>query len=166
MRLRKNSLDSREHVKARYRGSKGLIVLLLCIAFILVFVGVFLNSQASPRSNPTSFDCRSSSGAQTFSINAEVELSNGMDQNEAVNVATIALSKVLVINSEERIGSFGSSADLGRDGVWAVRLKWTRVTDSFFTGVHPGSTVPQTQMISGSFEAIVDPVNRTVVYSF
>jgi len=89
-----------------------------------------------------------------------------MDQNEAVNVAIGALSNALVINSKERIGSFGSSADLGRDGVWTVRLKWTRVTESFFTGVHPGSTVPQTQMTSGSFEALIDPINRTVVYKF
>ena len=166
MRLRKNSPDSREHVRAWYKGSKGLIVLSLCIAFILVFVGVFLNNRASPRSNLTSFDCRSSSGNQAFSISVEVELSNGMDQNEAVNVATSALNKMLVVNSEERIGSFGSSADLGRDGVWTVRLKWTRITESYFAGVHPGSTVPQTQMTSGSFEAIIDPINRTVIYKF
>jgi len=124
MRLVSNSPDSGEHARAWYRGSKRLIAFSLCTAFVFVFVGVSLVNQASPKINLTSFNCCLFSGNQTFSINVEVELSNGMDQNEAINVATNALNKILVINLNEQIESFGSSANLDPGGVWTVRLNW------------------------------------------
>lgn len=155
------SLSKSDRVMAWCRGKTGLIAFALCIAFVLVLVGISLSNQASPKNNLASFDCRFSSS--TFSIEVKVELSDGMDQDEATSVAVSALKEVLVVNSKERIGSFGSSADLDSDGLWAVKLKLTHTITSWQPG-HWGS-IP-TAVTSRSFEAIIDPINRTVECSF
>ena len=73
------------------------------------------------------------------------------------------MKKVLFENPEMQIGIFGMSVDLDRDGLWAVKLKLTQTITSWTPG-HWG--VMGTTVTSNSFEAIIDPINRTVVYSF
>lgn len=156
-----NGLSNRERVAAWCRSKKVIIAVVLCIAFIFVFVGIFLSNQASPKSNFESFNCLSSSSGQAFSIDVEVELSDGMDQNEAVNVATCALKSIRAVDPEAREVYFGSSANLGLDGLWTVKLEWTNVLHTF----PPGHWSPTFLVISESFEALIDPANRTVVCS-
>ncbi len=97
--LIRNSLSKRKRITAWCRGRSGLIVFTLCFVFIFLFVGVSLNNQASLKNNLENFDCHFSSNSQTFSIDVEVELSDGMDQDEAVSVAINALNKILFVNS-------------------------------------------------------------------
>jgi len=158
----RNSFGKRERATAWCKGKTGLIVFSLCIAFICVFVGISLSNQASPKNNLESFNCRFSSGNMTFSIEVEVDLSDGMDQGEAVNVATCALNRILVVNSEERIGSIESSADLDPNGLWTVKVRCTHSITTWMPG-HWGTIGTATSL--KSFEAIIDPINRTVEYS-
>jgi len=161
--LIRNSPGKRERIAAWCRGRTGLIALTLCVAFILVFVGISLINQASLKNNLESFDCRHSSSSQAFSIEVEVELSDGMDQDEAVSTAVSAMEKVLFANPEMQIGIFGMSADLDRDGLWLVKLKLAQTITTWYPG-HWG--VMGSMVIWNFFEAIIDPINRTVVYSF
>jgi len=132
-------------------------------------VGISLSNQASPKNNVESFNCRYSSGNVTFSIEVEVELSDGMNPDEAVRVATSALKEILFVNSEEEIGAFRSSADLDHDGVWTVRLMWTRRgrLHDVISGPGTGAWIQiYERWPTESLEALIDPINRTVVYSF
>lgn len=138
----------------------GLIAFALCIAIILVFVGISFVNQASVKNNLESFSCRFSSGS-TFLIDVEVELSDGMDQGEAINVATCALNRIQVVDSKEQIGTIETSADVDRDGVWTVKLKCMHIIDGNW--MRSAEHVPVGTMTTlRSYEVIIDPINRTV----
>ncbi len=155
----RNSLCKRERLAAWCRGRAGLIAFTLCIAIIFVFVGVYLVNQASPKNNLESFSCHFSSSNQTFSVEVEVELSDGMDQDEAISVAASALKEVLVVNSKEQYDPIKASADLDPYGVWTVKVKCTHSITTWSPG-HWGSMGTANTM--ESFVAVIDPINLTI----
>lgn len=156
----RSSLRKRARVSAWCRRKARLIALTLCVALVLVFVSVSFSNQALPKSNLVSFDCHISSSGQTFSIEVEVELSDGMDQEEATSVAIIAFKEKVVgeFSPEEHLLSLGSNAILGSDGLWTVKLKYTHMRYGL-PPTHDKPTIVETQE---SFEAIINPINRTV----
>jgi hypothetical protein len=161
------SMRVNENPEVWYKRKAGLIVLaLLSGALICVPMGLYLNLRMSQTRALTRFTCYPTLGNNngTFTISVDVNLTNGMSQNEAVLVAETVLNKlVLEKNTEEQLLNLKVSATVGDNGIWSVRFDWDVQRIGYFPGAHPYGPKYMI-MIHEYFEATVDPSRQTVVY--
>lgn len=145
---------------SRFSGKNGLILLsgLTILIVASVFVSISLLHQRPPASNsstnnpsanqqaptvPTIFMCRSNCTSQKFPLPILVDLTDGMNRSEAVNVAKKTFEAAL---KEAKYAV--QYAQETSEGTWTVRFRWG------YTG----------EPLGHWFEAIVNPLDRTIVY--
>lgn len=136
--------------QAWYRGKIGfsLAVSLITVIFLSIIVGVSSPRQKTLTEGTTNnslrtvnFTCSCYFLNNTFTVAVEVNLTDGMNQDEAIKVA----NKVF----EVTIGQAGQphqfrSASVDEDGIWTIELTWN---------------------FGHWFEAVINPFNKTVVYN-
>jgi len=166
-----NALNIRQAL-ARYRSKTGFIAfaLLTTLLTVSVLVGVSLYSQKPPTNNlanPVSFTCYPSSSNQTFTIEIEANLTDGMDQDEALRVATRVFERN--IHSHQRSPtSCSSTAFVRTDGIWIVEFDTVYTSTSYCTSYRDAYYCAcrhlGTRFIHEYFEVIINPFVQTVVY--
>lgn len=165
MHLLSNKAETSERAKAWYRGKTGFTVIMLFISVIIAsaLVGVYLYGHRPQTNNLTCFTCFFASSDQTFTIDLDVNLTDGMDQNEAIKVATEVFFKVAEMTYKRDVSITESLAHVREEGTWTVGIDYVE-----FVVTEP---VHQTHLarfspIPGYFEAVINPFDHTIAYSF
>jgi len=163
--LKGNDAEKDGHARAWYRRKIGFIVFALLITLLLgsVFVGISLYHQNLPPNNLASFTCRLSSSNQTFTIDVEVDLIDGMDKDEAIKTATKVFDKISQISTQSSPTTFSSTAYVHEDGSWTVEFDVVYMDTSNFI---PGHSGLNTRVSHVKLEMVINPFDQTVVYSF
>jgi len=136
---------------------------LLALLFISVIVDNYLYQQNQRANNPAdlvSFVCRSSSSNQTFTIDADVNLTDNMDQDEAILVAlkVFVRSVPLQVNPS---ASFSATTLECTDGIWLVEFDMAYPISSYCAqGLHVRTWIKREK-----FVAAINPFVHTVVYA-
>ena len=128
-----------------YRGKKGFILFTVAITLLTfpIVIGVSSYFQKPETNKPTSFTCRYNSSNQTFAVSAEIDLTDGMNQDEAVKVATEVFKASVGAQYQLR------TASANEQGMWTVEFDWG----------YPGES------LGHWFEAIINPFDRTAAYN-
>lgn len=159
-----NNAENRGQPQAWYRGKKVLIALTVIAAMLAIsvyYIGAFLQPQKTQANAITRFSGRASSSNETFTLDVEVDLVNGMDRLEALEVAKAAFSRVSQIDPERKLVSFESRTFVQEDGVWVVEMNLIYRTDEVFRDSRLGDV--ETKFDHERFDVVIDPFNRTVV---
>lgn len=142
-------------VQAWYRGKIGFIVSAtpITVAISSIITGASLLRQKTPTESIThnslgavNFTCSLYFHNETFTVAVEVNLKDGMNQDEAIKVA----NKVF----EVTLGQGGQphqfrSANVDEKGIWTIELTW-------------GYSIHD---LGHWFEAVINPFNQTVIYN-
>lgn len=91
---------------------------------------------------PVLFTVHLNSSGQTFTTAVRINLMDGMDQDEAVEVATDVFNAT--VNAQYAV----KSVNVDEDSVWTVELRWGY----------------QGEPLGHWFKAVINPIDRTVVY--
>jgi len=145
-----------------YRGKLGFIffVMLVTVPVVSAFMAVTLHSQitqpdnhANNLSGTVNFTCwLAGSTSEPFIIAAEVNLTDGMDIKEAIEVATITFETAM-----GNVSYCIRSANVAGDGIWTVEFSWEYVMGECSVDVFPH--------LGHWFEAVINPSNQTVIYN-
>lgn len=116
---------------------------------MLTLAGIHVLSQKPSGNNASddlaAFSCHPSWDAEAFTIVVNVDLTDGMNQDEAILVANTLFDKAL---AQTVLHQF-KSAEVDDLGVWKVELTWGYSTED----------------LGHWFEAGIDPFNQTIVYN-
>jgi len=150
--------------QARYRGKTGFVAfaLLITLLIVSVLVGISLHRQEPPTdnlANLVSFTCRPSLGNQTFTVDVAVNLTDNMDQDEAIRVA-IKVYEGYTGSNARLPASYSWAVYMSEDGTWIVEFDNTyTITKSYCA-----PRGPRTRLLHVIFEVTINPFARTVVY--
>lgn len=163
--MKDNDDENVEQTPPWYKRKTGFIALSLLAILVIVsiLVGVSLYHQKPPTDGATnlvSFTCCLTSSNKTFTVAAEVNLTDGMDQDEAIKVATKVFEKEAHSISEAPI-SFSQTASVSENGVWMISLYRVYTSTGYF---EPGHSGLNTRIVRERFEATINPFDCTVVY--
>ena len=154
-----DSAETMAHKVGWSRRKIGLVVaviLLFLVISALVSISLFRqlsqpndssadNSSSANNSltnTPVIFTVRSNSSGQTFTIIVQINLTDGMDQDEAVIVATKVFNATMTAQYAVR------SVSVDDQFVWTVEFRWGY----------------QGEPLGHWFRAVINPIDRTVVY--
>lgn len=128
-----------------YRGKTGLVffVFLTITLAAFVLVGIYLRSEKLQPNHMSNFVCRYVSSETTFNVTVKVNLMDGMNQEEAIEVASE------VFNFSVGTPHALESVNVDENGIWTVQFTWG------YEG----------EALGHWFEAIINPFNQTVVYN-
>ena len=116
-------------ISSSLKPSKGLkrrSILLGCaviipLAVVLIFVSTSLFNQSTQGSEFVSFTCNSTLRNRTFTIPIKVNLTDGMNREEATAVATAAFKEAVDMGEGSTLKEFSTTADFA-NGTWKVRI--------------------------------------------
>lgn len=115
-----------------------------------------------PRQEAVIFTCHLSSGDQTFTIDVDVNPTDGMDQDEAIRVNTKVFEKV---SPSDKLGtpqSFKIRVCANEDGVWTVEF------DVAYEKIRilKSDAVTRTHLIilAMRIKVAINPLDQTVIY--
>jgi len=137
-------------------------VLLIGILIVTVLVGIMLYLHKPQTNSLASFTCLSSRD-ERFTIALEVNLTDGMNQDEAIRVATEVFKKVSKMNAKEAPSIFRSGAFMREDETWTV---WFEYVEEIFTVPVHQTPFKYSQLIFGHFEVAINPFDHTIMYHF
>jgi hypothetical protein len=114
-----------------------------------MLIGIHILSQKPSDNNDSddlvAFSCHLSGHQEAFTMAVDVDLTDGMDQDEAVFVASTLFDNAL---GQAVLHQF-KSAEVDELGTWKVELAWGYATEG----------------LGHWFEAEIDSLNRTIVYN-
>lgn len=150
-------LRTMEPNRAWHRHKKGFIVFSLLIASLAVslFSIICLFSQPLSPRNLTNFNCRPSSGTETFIVAEEVNLVDGMSEDEALKVAYSVLKKTVGGSTEQETKLAKPNSLVNEEGLWNVTFSWAWTPYG----------LPVRVIQYWSLEVLIDPVSQIVVYA-
>jgi len=136
---------------------------LLALLFIFVIVDTYLYQQNQPTNNPAdlvSFVCRSSSSNQTFTIDVDVNLTDNMNQDEAIRVALEAYVRSVSLHVNPS-ASFSATTLECVNGIWLVEFDMAYPISSYCAQrLHVMTRVKREK-----FLALINPFVHTVEYA-
>jgi hypothetical protein len=134
------------------------VVVILIFVIVSASIGIFLYRQSlqsndssannQPPANdsssnmPVLFAVHSNSSGQTFTIAVRINLTDGMDQYEVVEVATEVFNATMAAQYAIK------SVTVNEESVWTVEFRWG------YQGEPQGHW----------FRAVINPIDRTAVY--
>ncbi len=140
-----------------YKGKVGFIasVTLITVVIVSFLVGASLKPNEPPESNAVNntatenidWTCSLYFHNETFIVTVDVNLTDGMNLEEAIRVATTVFNVTMGQNKLHGL----RSADEDENGIWRIEFGWEYATA---TPLYLGHW----------FEAIINPFNQTVVY--
>jgi hypothetical protein len=161
-------LNTHAEAKAWYQGKTVFIAfaLLTTLTVVSVLVDIFLyrhTPSVNNQANFVVFTCYIFPSNQTFTLDVEVNLGDGIDQDEAIRVATKAHAYVVNMSQKARSNIFprlvssSSTAYVHENGIWRVKLEMAYTRDYYCNRAWFSS------MRLEEFEATIDPTVHTVV---
>lgn len=135
---------------------------LLGLIFASVIVGVSfyrLPSRTDELARIVSFTCSRYMGNGTFAVDVVANLSDGMDQDEALRVAARVLERVVERGTYTRPPeAYSLSAYVHDAGIWTVEL------DVAYTNAYYCRRFLFARIIHERFAVHINPIERTAVY--
>lgn len=129
---------------------------------VLAFEGVFLFWPRSAEGNLVSFVCNLSSKQQAFVVDAKVNLTDGMDKNEAMEVASKVLFEISRQTAEQSLQLLSVNCTYDEEGIWTVEfVLGAPVHDASRT--YGGSEA--TPHVLRTCVIAINPFDRTVKYN-
>ena len=122
-----------------YKGKVGFILSVVLIAAMIVSIILWLSLRLTCEKEIVDFTYHLESYSEKHSLAVSVDLSDGMNMTEAVQVVDALFSDCMGSHHHELL-----SANMSGQGIWTVELSWD--------GGH-------------WFRAVVDPVSRTIMYN-
>jgi len=133
---------------------------LLTLLIISALVDISLHQQTPATKNLVSFTCHTSPGNQTFTIDVDVNLTDNMDQDEAIRVAVKVYAKSIPLYANPP-ASFSTTTLEGADGIWLVEFDTAYTFSSYCAqNIHV-----MTRILRERFVAIINPFAHTVMYT-
>jgi len=163
LKSRRNELGV--HKLERHRGkilfiASGVLTVLLIVS-ILAFLS--LQSQKPQTNTNVIFTYCSSLSGETFTITTDINLTDGMDQGEAIKVATKVFEKVFDPGAHYQLESLQINSALHESGIWAVRFDWSYVSRDLPSITHAGEYQHlDTKLLRGSFVMMINSFDQTV----
>lgn len=162
--MKSRDAERSDQAQAWYRRKTGFIVILLLTSLLIgSALGVLLYGSKPQKNNLTSFTCLFSSSSQTFTIAVEVNLTDGMDQDEAIKAAKEVFFKVAEMSQKKDVIIVDSLARMREDGTWMVEIDYKEMIIT--EPVHQ-THIPRFSPVPGYFEALINPFNQTIKYCF
>jgi len=134
----------------------------LTLLIVSALVSISLHEQKSTKNNLAnliSFTCRPSSSNQTFTINVGVNLTDNMNQDEAIVVAFKVYERSISMPVNPT-ASFSLTAHECADGIWLVEFNMAYTISSYCAQRRHVFT----RILREIFVATINPFLRTVVY--
>jgi len=104
--------------RTKFLVSAAVIVLLV----VLAFAGIFLFWKSFAEGNLVSFVCSPSSNGQAFVVNARINLTDGMNQNEAMEVASKVLPAISLQGPGGLLQLLSADSACDEEGIWTVKF--------------------------------------------
>jgi len=127
-----------------------------------VFEGISLFWSQPAEGNLISFVCSTSSSNQAFTVNANINLTNGMDQDEAIEVA----SKVLLEISQQSVGKslqlLSTNSTHDEKGIWTIAFTYGAPAHDANRTYGGSEAIPR---IEKTLTLTVNPFDQTVKYN-
>lgn len=160
-----NSPNKSELKRSWYKQKKGLIAtaIVVGLSIISVAVAVSLRSKEQASNNAVRFACGISPSDPVFNITSNIDLSDGMSKQEAVTVAETVYAKVSQAMKYNSFASLECDASANEDGIWTVKFQAVYLSTGYFEPAHFGQA---TRIQRENFEAIINPFDLTVAYSY
>jgi hypothetical protein len=159
----KNGEDHRR--KLFWYKNKNSLIVSVVILGLIAFVGVYFfwpHPETVETVDLVSFTCSASSGNQTFVVKVRVNLTAGMDQGAAVEVARQVFLEISKQSTEWRTpqGLYVNS-NKDENGIWTVEFI------CFYTSLllHEEDDSTGMNIVRESFIIIINPFDQTVVYN-
>lgn len=148
-----------------YRRKKSLLVIGAILAFstVSIAVAVSLKLQEQTLANAVRFACGTSSSNPAFNVTAGIDLSDGMNRQEALIVADTVYARVSGTRRQNVPSSLEFDATANDNGVWTVKFQAVYTITSYF---EPGHSGEGTRVVRENFAAIINPFDLTVTYSY
>jgi hypothetical protein len=89
-----SEIGQKKNVWYRSRSRLAASAIVLTLMVICVVVGFSFYNQSATGGEPTSFSCHSALGGETFTLAVGINITDGMDQAEAVAVASQVYSRI------------------------------------------------------------------------
>jgi hypothetical protein len=146
-----------------HRRSNRFLVSAAVIVFLVVlaFAGIFLFWHSSAEGNLVSFVCTPSSSGQAFIVNARINLADGMNQNEAMEVGSKVFPEISLQAPGGLLQLLSADSVCDEEGIWTVKFTF-------------GSPVPDASRTYSGSEAMrhvlktvvmtINPFDKTVKY--
>jgi hypothetical protein len=137
-----------------------VLVMVIVISIILAFAPL---GQKPREVASASFTCFSQTTNQTFTATAEVNLTDGVDETEAVTLASKVFDLALTVNAgyvlkSTRILNTNQTAE-----TWKIEMERIYSSDTSSRGIQYGYT-PIIQQTSWILQTTIYPNNQTVQY--
>lgn len=166
--MRGGNVHESRHVLTWLRGSAFFITFGLLSLFIVVaLLEISLQQQNALTNNSVSivnFVVRKVTGNQTFTVGVGVNLSDGMDEDEAVKVATKVYERSNMY--ERQLGQLPpdyitlSTTHMSEDGTWKVEFHMVSLTAFYCSRNFMYSRIQREY-----FWAVINPSNNAVEYA-
>lgn len=140
---------------------RAFLVAVLLIASIAIFtaIGFILLSQRSQAENLVTFTCTASDDRTVFSVAVDVNIADGLDENEAVTITQKVFER-MPRPDNYRFQSSVVECNKDEDGVWNVKptLTFTRYNQPW------PHTVVLLERLVISYDMVINPFDQTVKY--
>lgn len=151
-------IENNGHAEAWFRSKKGLIIL----AILIVCIFVVLLSVLNPKNNLTYFTCSPLGFAQVFTVSANVNLTDGMDQHEAIEVATEVFDRAVPVDKKAGVQSLDvKTYKQDENGTWTVEISYIYSVTTTVIQHFPHYTI----FHSETLKTIINPFSKTVDYT-
>lgn len=166
-----NGAQRSEQRRIWYKSRIGFVVFTVLIALIImsVFAGASLYSQQNQANdNLVCFVCQSSRSNQSFTITADVNLTDNMDQNEAIKIAAKLFAKIIepLLARGYKLEYLNTHVSL-EDEIWTVKLDYAYTTPPRYVGDSNHAThAPVTMTFHKTLNVIIDPQAQIVKYDY
>jgi hypothetical protein len=150
-----SEIGQKKNVWYRRRSGIAASAIVLTLLAICVVVGFSFYNQSGTGGEPISFFCHTALGDGAFILAVGINITDGMDQAEAVAVAGQVYSRICDSRGEVEL----RRAEPGTNGTWTV--EYCCLIDI----QRPGCTNPSGHTIVSKFyRFIINPFDRTVEY--
>lgn len=133
----------------------------IALIALLVFEGISLFLFHQAEGNFVSFVCNRSFSSQVFIVNANINLTDGMDQEEAMEVASKVVLEISQQSSEQSLRFLFTNSTNDGKGIWTI--EYANEVHVFDAGRTYGGSeaIPHTQK---TLTMTINPFDQTVKY--
>lgn len=159
--------NSAPQKKVWYRSKIVFVAFVTVFALLaaLMYVGITSLIQEPLVNNLVCFTCRPSTGNQTFAVMVEVNVTDGMDQDEAIKVANKVFGKGFELDPNYDLRSVSIERMSDEHGIWLVDFYVVYTTTQQTSGGGRREHAWEGRTLHGYFKVVINPFDQTAVYS-
>jgi hypothetical protein len=145
------------------RGKTGFVLFTISIGIIVISIiaAIIFYGQ---KPHEIVFTCHSESTNQTFTTTAEVNLADGMDETEAITLASKVFDQAVTVDTNYILQSVVVLSINQTSDTWKITMERKYTTTNTMLGLQHGYA-PIILQISWTLQATINPTNQTIQYA-